>query len=133
TDGRAIVPPYVAQAAGDTGDEPTTEPAEPEAAPAPAPDPAPDSAAPEPDGAATDPADAAPDEPASVRAFLRAAVWLLVALVVGGAAAGPAAWRTRLRRRRLTAVDAGGPEAADAAWAELLAESTDQGSPEVVT
>ena len=131
TDGRAIVPPYVAQAAGYPGDEPTTEPAPPETAEA-APDSTPDPAAPEPEAAATDPADA-PDEPASVQAFLPVAVGLLVVLVVGGAVAAPSAWRARLRRRRLAAVDAGGPQAADAAWAELLAESTDHGSPEVAT
>ena len=48
-------------------------------------------------------------------------------------AAAPVAWRARLRRRRLAAADAGGAGAADAAWAELLAESADRGTPEIAS
>jgi hypothetical protein len=53
-------------------------------------------------------------------------------MAVGGVAA-PAAWRARLRRRRLAAADAGGAGAADAAWAELLAESADRGAPGIAS
>ena len=41
----------------------------------------------------------------------------------------PSFLRARARTQRLAAVAAGGPEAAAAGWAELLAESTDRGVP----
>jgi len=50
-------------------------------------------------------------------------------LLLGGAALVPAGLRVRDRRRRLAAVDGGGPDAAAAAWAELMAESQDRGAP----
>ena len=53
----------------------------------------------------------------------------LLTLLVAGATAAPAWWRARMRRRRLAVADAGGVGAAEAAWAELLAESADHGVP----
>jgi hypothetical protein len=41
----------------------------------------------------------------------------------------PAVRREQLRRRRLAAVGGGGRAAADAGWAEIVAESTDRGVP----
>jgi transglutaminase-like putative cysteine protease len=72
---------------------------------------------------------------------LAAASWVVVALLLAGLvswwllalpvalllAAAPAATRAVLRSRRLHTVDAGVEGAADAAWAELLAESADRG------
>ena len=49
-------------------------------------------------------------------------------LLVGGVLT-PAFLRARARKQRLAAVAAGGPGAAAAGWAELLAESTDRGVP----
>ena len=124
TDGRAIVPPYVAQAAGENGEEPET----PTAEPTPEPEPIPDGEAPENEAAPeTLPADPVPAPEAAVGTGTLTVVALLV--IVAGAAAAPAAWRDRLRRRRLAAADAGGPGAAAAAWAELLADSEDRGAP----
>jgi hypothetical protein len=48
---------------------------------------------------------------------------------LGAAVAAPAVVRSRRRSRRLGAAATGGPGAADAVWAELLAESTDRGVP----
>jgi hypothetical protein len=53
----------------------------------------------------------------------------LVALLLVVAALFPAGLRERERRRRLAAVARGGPGAAGAAGAELLAESADRGAP----
>lgn len=125
TDGRTVTPPYVAEAqaqaggGGTGGPDPTAQgdrqrPAPPTAAPAP------DVAAP--DVAA--PVAAAPPGPPTWPFVVLAAV-----LLVGGAALVPAALRIRDRRRRLAAVDGGGPDAATAAWAELLADSQDRGAP----
>jgi len=50
-----------------------------------------------------------------------------VVLLVTAAALVPAGLRALARRRRLAAVSAGGPEAAGAGWAEVLAESIDRG------
>jgi hypothetical protein len=64
-------------------------------------------------------------------AFFAAALlswWLSALVVVLGLAAAPAAVREWRRRRRHRAVVARGPQAADAAWAELLAESWDRGT-----
>ena len=133
TDGRAIVPPYVARAAGETGDRPEAEPA-PAQTPQPAPEEttaaqagAPETAglpAPPPPG----PSPAGPDDPIGLGTV---AALTVVAMAAGAAA--PVAWRARLRRRRLATADAGGAGAADAAWAELLAESVDRGTPEIAS
>ncbi|HSU11096.1 MAG TPA: transglutaminaseTgpA domain-containing protein [Pseudonocardia sp.] len=127
-DGRAIVPPYVAEAAGETGDSSDDQPAESAAPPPPAPEEtaAPEAGAPE---TATDSADGAPapGEAAPSGSPLPLVLALLTLLVA--AAAAPAWWRARMRRRRLTAADAGGADAAEAAWTELLAESADHGVP----
>jgi len=125
TDGRTIVPPYVAEAqaeeastagapagvapADDPGQEPTPPP------PTPTPEPA------------------TPDVPVPAPPAAELPLWPLVlvgglVLLVGGALV-PAALRARIRRQRLAAVAAGGPGAAAAGWAELLAESTDRGVP----
>ena len=126
-DGRAIVPPYVAQAAGETDDQtqPTTAQTR---RPLPRrrrrrrrarrrPSPCPTPLRPTP-----------PAEPAR-RVGLGTVAALAAVVMVTAAVAAPAAWRARLRRRRLAAADAGGAGAADAAWAELLAESADRGAP----
>jgi transglutaminase-like putative cysteine protease len=54
--------------------------------------------------------------------------WLSVLLVVLGIAAAPIAVREIRRRQRHRAVTARGPDAAGAAWDELLAESWDRGT-----
>ncbi|GGP48781.1 transglutaminase TgpA family protein [Saccharothrix coeruleofusca] len=54
--------------------------------------------------------------------------WLVVPLVLLVAAFAPAAVREYRRRGRLRAVAALGPDAAGAAWQELLAESVDRGT-----
>ena len=125
SDGRAITPPYVLEARGETEGQvgPDAAPAdeltaEDQAAEAPAPEPA----TPEPAG--PDPAQASPIENGGTL------LWpVLVVLVLAGLALVPAGLRARERRRRLAAVGAAGPEAAAAGWAELLAESTDRGVP----
>lgn len=53
---------------------------------------------------------------------------VLVLLLLGALLGGPATVRQWQRRTRLRAVAAGGPDAATAAWRELLAESWDRGS-----
>ncbi|GAA1943799.1 DUF3488 and transglutaminase-like domain-containing protein [Amycolatopsis minnesotensis] len=56
--------------------------------------------------------------------------WLAIVLIVVLAAAGtPATLREIGRRRRLHAIAAHSPEAADAAWHELLDECADRGTP----
>ncbi|HEY0817047.1 MAG TPA: DUF3488 and transglutaminase-like domain-containing protein [Pseudonocardia sp.] len=123
TDGRTIVPPYVAQAEAEkAAAAPPTAPAGNDAQQAPAPQ---DLPTPEP---------VAQDEPAPAAAGgAELPPWLLGlgvgVLLVVGAALVPAALRERSRRRRLAAAAAGGPDAAAAAWAELLAESIDRGVP----
>jgi transglutaminase-like putative cysteine protease len=124
TDGRGLVPPYVAESIAAAAEAP-----EASAAPLPSPSPpipeptlpeeppAPDELAAEPDSA--DPLDAPWLVPALVGG--------LVAAALAGAAAVPVLWRERLRRRRLAAAAAGGADAAAAAWSELLAESSDGG------
>jgi transglutaminase-like putative cysteine protease len=125
TDGRAIVPPYVAQAAGETDDRtpPTTAETPPSAPEETA---APVAGAPE---TVALPDTPAPAEPASASPAMPVVLGMIAVLAAALAVVAPAAWRTRLRRRRLAAADAGGAEAADAAWAELLAESADRGAP----
>jgi transglutaminase-like putative cysteine protease len=56
------------------------------------------------------------------------AITLLVLLMLAVILGGPAAVREWQRRGRLRTVLAGGPDAATAAWRELLAESWDRGS-----
>ena len=140
TDGRAVVPPYVAEALAESDGAP--EAAEgPAAAPATA---APDTVAADPvtpddrapgDAAAAPTAapgpagDASADEPAATPALLTAFLALAGAGGVALLAAGPALLRARLRRRRRAAAAAGGPGAADAAWEELLATSADRDVP----
>jgi transglutaminase-like putative cysteine protease len=54
--------------------------------------------------------------------------WLSVLVLVLGLAGAPSLVRELRRRRRHRMVVRSGPEAADAAWAELLAESWDRGT-----
>ncbi|GAB2986042.1 transglutaminase TgpA family protein [Saccharothrix stipae] len=54
--------------------------------------------------------------------------WLAVALLVLVVTAAPAVVRTWWRRQRLRAVAGLGPDAASAAWQELVAESVDRGT-----
>lgn len=124
TDGRTIVPPYVAEAQAEeaaaagalAGADPADDPRH-----APTPPPPPTA---EPN---------TPDVPAAAPPRTELPLWPLVlggslVLLVAGAAA-PAALRARIRRQRLAAVAAGGPEATAAGWAELLADSSDRGVP----
>ncbi|HEX5810483.1 MAG TPA: transglutaminaseTgpA domain-containing protein [Pseudonocardia sp.] len=129
TDGRAIVPPYVAPATGESDSPAEEQPAPAETPPAPE-----DTATPEagtPETVAPEPA-AAPDATpgGSTLLVVLGSVTALLA-TLAAALAGPTAWRARLRRRRLTAADGGGAGAAGAAWDELLAESADRGAPAV--
>lgn len=130
TDGRAIVPPYVAQAldesAGggapvgeDAQDPPPTPTPGPSAAPTPAPDPGQAAPAPVPATGGGRPLPAA----------LILVIVVLVAAVLVVAVLVPALLRRRTRRTRLAGVTVGGRGAAGAAWAELLAESVDRGAP----
>jgi transglutaminase TgpA-like protein/transglutaminase superfamily protein len=122
TDGRAITPPYVEQARGESaGQDTSTEPDElsPEDDINPQDLPQPEAL----DPAATPPPPAVEQEAAG----LGVPLWPFAVLLLVLAAAGtPAALRVHHRRRRLAAVTAGGPDAAGAAWAELLAESLDR-------
>jgi hypothetical protein len=124
TDGRTIVPPYVAEAraeaaaaagapaGADPADLPRQEPT-PQASPTPEP--------------------IVPDIPVPAAPSAELPLWpvllgFVLVVLVGGTSV-PAFLRTRARRQRLTAVAAGGQAAAAAGWAELLAESTDRGVP----
>jgi transglutaminase-like putative cysteine protease len=133
TEGRAGVPPYVADAAGDGAPEAagTTAPEQPAAA-TPTPEPSPSTATdPATDaGAPAEPPAAAPPPPApGPPELLPVLLGLAAAAAVAVLVAAPALLRGHRRRRRLATAAAGGPGAADAAWAELLAESTDRGAP----
>jgi transglutaminase-like putative cysteine protease len=124
TDGRTIVPPYVAEAqaeqaaaagapvGAEAAEEPRQEPT-PQAAPTPEP--------------------TAPDVPVPAAPGAELPLWPLVlgAIVVllAGGVLTPALLRARARKQRLAAVATGGPGAATAGWAELIAESTDRGVP----
>jgi transglutaminase-like putative cysteine protease len=130
-DGRAVVPPYVTETAGtpDPAAAGTTAPPEPTTATtAPGPEPADAAAGPDagtPPGPAPGGATARPDG-ATVSGVL---LGLGAATALGALLAAPAVLRSRRRSRRLGAAAAGGPGAADAAWTELMAESTDRSVP----
>jgi len=141
TDGRTVVPPYVAEAGlqGNPGEAATPQAATPKVATpqvAAPPAAAPPAAAP---GIAPEPAPAQGQEPAGAdgraedpRDDVGAGLppwppWpLVLVLVLAMLVAAPAAWRALERRRRLAVVAAGGPAAGTAAWVELLAESVDR-------
>jgi hypothetical protein len=121
TDGRTIDPPYVEEARAEGAGQPPA-PAEEDLAPG-------DLTGLEPTPLPT-PADQLPPEAIAppVQEDGGVPLWplfVLIALVAAGAL--PAVLRVLDRRRRLAAVAAGGPDAAGAGWAELLAESTDRG------
>jgi transglutaminase-like putative cysteine protease len=121
SDGRAIVPGYVQEARGQGGagpDELDPRALEPVQVPSPEADAAPDVTAPA-DAGAPAPEASGGEGLARWPAVVAAAALLLALL--------PAGVRRRERDRRLAAVAAGGPGAADAGWAELLAASTDRG------
>lgn len=133
SDGRTVVPPYVAEAAEGGGGSAATAPAAPAPPSGPENTPTP---APGPDQQPTTPPVGSGDEGGEQSlAAIIAAVLLtlllpaLVLLVVALVVMGPAWWRALVRRRRLAAVGAGGPGAATAAWEELIAESVDRGVP----
>ncbi len=121
TDGRALVPPYVQEArdgGGEAAPDPQAAPPVPTQAP-----PTVDPVAPraQQDGGAV----AAPVAPTG--GFPVGP--LLAALLVVALLLTPLAWRAAARRSRTATARAGGTGAAGAAWAELLAESTDRGVP----
>lgn len=123
TDGRTIVPPYLLEAragAGTAGLAPAEDDPGPDPGSTSGATPAPTPAEPRPE-TGTGPAPAGRE----TAAFWPVALLAAVAL----AAFAPMGVRAVLRRRRLAAVAAGGPTAAGAGWAELLAESTDRGVP----
>ncbi|WP_143517581.1 DUF3488 and transglutaminase-like domain-containing protein [Pseudonocardia sp. MH-G8] len=128
SDGRAIDPPYVQEAQAELGgaeDALAEEAPAPEELPGEAPGSSPDSPQPQ-----SPPSQAAPQTPAPGFdvALVPIGATLAAVLAVVLAAFVPAMLRSRDRRRRLSAVAAGGPEAAAAGWDELLAESTDRGA-----
>jgi len=124
-DGRDVTPAYVASA-----NSPTTAPGQ-------NPDPddptgtatTPTASGTSPDGTNPDDLAAAPPGEGGPGGWMRPlGLTLLVLLLLAALAGGPAAVREWQRRNRLRLVAAGGPEAATAAWRELLAESWDRGS-----
>ncbi|MQA14461.1 MAG: hypothetical protein GEV09_09890 [Pseudonocardiaceae bacterium] len=122
-DGRGVVPPYVA--AADPAPPVALPPAATEQPPVPTPEAATGpSAAAGPGGGGTGGGSGGPGI---------ALTWLTVVTLTALAALGPATVREGRRRRRLRLVDAGGPDAATAAWEEVLAESADRGVDVVVT
>jgi transglutaminase-like putative cysteine protease len=125
SDGRGITPPYVASAnSQNTAPGQSADPDDPTTTPAPA---GPTSAA----AASEDAGDQAAGTPGGGDGggWQRPlGLTLLVLLVLAAIAGGPAAVREWQRRTRLRAVTAGGPDAATAAWRELLAESWDRGA-----
>lgn len=123
TDGRNsnTIPPYA-----DTANQPQ------DALPADPDDPTSGAAAPTSGGAATNSTEA--DQAAAAAPGDDTGSWLgpllvtlLVMLLLGVVLGGPATLREWQRRTRLRTVAAGGPDAATAAWRELLAESWDRG------
>jgi transglutaminase-like putative cysteine protease len=124
TDGRGLVPPYVAESLAAAAEAPETSAVPLPSQSPPIPEPPLPEEVPAPDEPATEPDSAdALDAPWLVPALVGG----LVTAALSGAAAAPVFWRERLRRRRLAAAAAGGPDAAAAAWSELLAESSDGG------
>jgi transglutaminase-like putative cysteine protease len=119
TDGRSVVPGYRTGPA-----EPSGEPPPPAARQAPAPLPAP------PDrGTGSPPDPVVPgDGPGTGTRIGTAVAGMLV--LAGLTGLTPLAVRVSRRRRRLRLVRSGGPVAASAAWAEVLAESADRGVPQ---
>ena len=123
TDGRTVRPPYVAAGAAPPGPAPSPRPAPPvtgQAAP-PIPPPAVLSAPP-PVRQPSTPGD--PGVGAGIRLALSILGLLGLATLVG---LTPFGMRENHRRRRLHLVSGGGPQAASAAWDEVLAESADRG------
>lgn len=120
TDGRGLVPPYVEQALRESVDDGASleEPSVPLPAPVPQPsaDPQPSPVEPE----------AAPGSPTPTAGGFPLWPLLAVALLVGVVSL-PTLLRRRSRQHRLVGASVGGPDAAGAAWAELLAESVDRG------
>jgi hypothetical protein len=119
--GRAFTPPYVASErnsteSGNRADEQPNTSASPTAgAPTRAPDREQD-------------AGTAAGTTGSGGGWLRPlAVTVLILVLLAAVVTGPALIRRLRRRARLRAVAAGGPDAATAAWRELLAESWDRG------
>lgn len=119
-DGRTIVPAYVQQARDQGGSDP--EPATPQDA-----DPTPDNG---PDPATPQDQPVTPDQPepaAQQSTSWTIPVLAVVGLLVIAALVLPSLLRRGQRRRRLAAAGGGGPDAAEQAWAEVVAESTDRG------
>ena len=132
TDGRAIVPPYVADATGSGADAPATAaPEQPDPATAAAEPPI--TADPSIDAGEAPPVAEAPSSGPGWSAAAPVLLGLLLATGVAGLVAAPSLVRGRQRARRLAAATAGGPGAADAAWAEVLATSADRGAPSPAT
>ncbi|GAY11301.1 DUF3488 and transglutaminase-like domain-containing protein [Pseudonocardia sp. N23] len=119
-DGRSIVPAYVQQARDQSGSDP--EPATPQDAD-PTPTDSPDPGVPQDQATAPDQPPPSTDEPSSWTIPVAAVLALLVVATL----ALPSLLRRGQRRRRLAAAGGGGPDAAEQAWAEVLAESTDRG------
>ncbi|MEJ3658941.1 DUF3488 and transglutaminase-like domain-containing protein [Actinomycetes bacterium KLBMP 9759] len=121
TDGRTITPPYVLEAqAENDGNEGDGNEETPGAEEVPV--------APEPVEATPPPAVPQAQAPAAEPGF-SLPIWpFVVVLVLAALVAAPTLLRARERKRRLAAAAGGGPGAAEAAWAELLAESVDRGT-----
>jgi transglutaminase-like putative cysteine protease len=121
TDGRTVQPPYVAAGAAPPGPAPSLRPPPPLTGQATRP-------IPPPAALSTPPPLRQPSTPADVNAGIRATLSVLgllgLATLVG---LTPFGVRENHRRRRLHLVSAGGPQAASAAWDEVLAESADRG------
>ncbi|HVE95731.1 MAG TPA: transglutaminase-like domain-containing protein, partial [Pseudonocardiaceae bacterium] len=115
SDGRTVIPGYVAPARIPPGGDP--ESARP---PVTAPAPTPDADTP----ASQQPVAGDPGFGAGASIGLTVAGLLMLAVLAG---LTPLAVREARRRRRLHLVDGGGPQAVSAAWEEVLAESADRG------
>jgi transglutaminase-like putative cysteine protease len=123
TDGRAVTPSYVNSE--NVQNNAPGQSVDPDASSSAA-------AAPPTSGGAANRADNTEDTAAASGAsgsnsFKPLALTVLVLLLLAALISGPATIRGWQRRTRLRAVAAGGPDAASAAWRELLAESWDRG------